>query len=44
MRYYFQHRLNALHIYCALIRIGMGKDLALTFSRQWERVVHRLIY
>lgn len=44
IRHLVQHYLNALHVYCFLMRVGLRKKYALSFAKSWERVMHWFIY
>jgi len=36
------HRINALHIYCRLRDLGLGKRRALRIARRYERLIKAL--
>jgi len=44
MKLVFQHYFNAMHIYCLLVRFGVGKKLSLSLARRWEKSVHSILY
>jgi hypothetical protein len=44
LRHALQHHLNALHILGRLVGLGCPRAAALSIARQWERLVHPLLY
>lgn len=39
-----RHQLNALHVMCTLVTMGVPLRRALRLASKWERIVHPLIY
>lgn len=44
MRQRLQHRLNALHVRCFLLKRGFSPSTSSRLARWWQRLVHPLLY
>lgn len=43
-RFYCQHRLNPLHVFCRLRELGLSLGTARSVSRLYERSLYRFIF
>lgn len=41
MRSIINHIFNPLHIYCRLVDLGIGRDLARRMARRYESTIYR---
>ncbi|HWP46248.1 MAG TPA: hypothetical protein VNM22_03715 [Candidatus Limnocylindrales bacterium] len=39
-----QHRLNALHVHCFLVKIGVNRATAKVWAARYEQFAHPLLY
>ena len=45
MRQFLTHNLNALHVYCRLVDLGIKREWAREVARVYEKMfAHRLLY